>query len=171
MVLSIHLPPLLSLQPATMVLPRCLLVSLYCPWGWPSMCSWSYSFQRLLSSLLIAAVFPSLQQEAPSYCSVPHNSFTFGLWAEVIIWSQLNRRQKSKPMNLFPLTPNIQPGEKPKSTLSSPLNPQKLARKAVLQEDIWKSGLFKSDEESWHLNIFHTSCINQPLLQSWGKSK
>lgn len=148
MVLCIHLPPLLSLQPVTMVFPRCLLVSLYCPWGWPCTCSRGYSFQHLLSCLLIAAAFPSLQQEAPFYSSLPHNSFTLGPWAVAIIQSQLNKGKKPKPMNLFPLCSNIQPGEKPKNTPSSLPNPKKLARKAVFQEDIWKSGLFEPGEES-----------------------
>lgn len=173
MVLCIHLPPLLSLQPVTMAFPRCLLVSLYCPWGWSCLCSWGCSFQHLLSSLLIAAVFPTLQQKAPSYYSVPYYSFTFGPWAVVIVWSQMNKGKKPKPVNFFSLTPNTELEEKPKNTPSSPSNPKKLARKAVLQEDTWKSGLFESSEESWkttNLSIFHTSCINQSLLQSWGKS-
>lgn len=135
MVLCIHLPPLLSLQPVTMAFPRCLLVSLYCPWGWSCLCSWGCSFQHLLSSLLIAAVFPTLQQKAPSYCSVPYYSFTFGPWAVVIVWSQMNKGKKPKPVNFFSLTPNTELEEKPKNTPSSPSNPKKLARKAVLQED------------------------------------
>lgn len=163
MVLCIHLPPLPSLQPVTMVFPRCLLVSLYCPWGCLCMCSWGYSFQHLLSCLLIAAAFPSLQQDAPFYSSVPNNSFTLGPWAVAIIQSQLNKGKKSKPMNLFPLHPNIQLEEKPKHISSSLPDPKTLAKKAVFHKNAWKSGLFESGEESWqitNLNIFHTSSTN-----------
>lgn len=169
--LCIHLLPLLSLQPVTMVLPRCLLISLYCPWGWSCLCSWSYSSQHLLSSLLIAAVFPSLQQEASSHCSVSHNSFTSDPWAVMIIWSQLNKRKKPKTINL--LTLNMHSQEK---NLKIP--PPQILRnclgKQFFRKKIWKTGLFESSEERHqiiNLSIFHTSCINQPLLQSWAKSK
>lgn len=102
----------------------------------------------LILPLFMGLFLPTPTQQPPDCCCLPHPAAkgSFLLLSPILffhIWplgssdrlKSNEQGQKPKPVNFFSLTPNTELEEKPKNTPSSPSNPKKLARKAVLQED------------------------------------